>query len=129
VAGFPELPVFAQLSSYAKFLFGKGLIGEIYRPAAEVIVLPHLSETRRDILEATSQAGRELVQSMQISQATMERITQPMGGDFDSFADMANMFWKSCIQEGLTPREFHEKHFAAHSDSLDARPTEEEIAS
>ena len=32
VAGFPEASVFAQLTSYVNFLFGKGLVAEIYRP-------------------------------------------------------------------------------------------------
>ncbi len=119
VAGFPEISVFAQLSSYAKFLFGKSLVSEIYRPAAEMLSRPDLSETRNDILEATTQAGRELVQSTRISEQTMERITKPIGGDFDSMAKMANVFWKSCIREGLTPAEFHQKKLVPRPDSLE----------
>ena len=40
VAGFPEMSVFAQLTSYVNFLFGKGLVAEIYRPGAEMMSLP-----------------------------------------------------------------------------------------
>ncbi len=119
VAGFPELSVFAQLSSYVRFLFGKSLIAEIYRPAAEMISLPDLSEIRKDILDATTQGGRELIQSTRISEQTMARITKPIGGDFDSMAKMANVFWKSCIREGLTPAEFHQKKLVPRPDSLE----------
>lgn len=117
VAGFPEQSVFDQLSSYVNFLFGKSLLAEIYRPAAEVMNRPEFSEVARDILEATAEAGRNLVQSEEISQATMDRITQPFG-DSDALAKMANVFWKSCIREGLSPREFHEKNMIPRPDSL-----------
>ena len=55
MAGFPEMSVFAQLTSYVNFLFGKGLVAEIYRPGAEMMSQPELSETTKDILEATAQ--------------------------------------------------------------------------
>lgn len=119
VAGFPEPSVFEQLSSYVNFLFRKGLVAEIYRPGAEVLTLPELSEKAGDILEATAQAGRELVQSMKVSQATMERISQPMGGDFDTFCKMANLFWKSCIKEGVTPAEFQQMNLVPRPDSIE----------
>jgi len=119
VAGFPEPSVFAQLSSYVRFLFGKSLVAEIYRPAAELMSLPEMTEKAKDILEATAHAGRELVQSKKISQMTMERISQPLMEDFDSFAEMANVFWKSCIEEGLTPLEFHQRNLVPRPDSLE----------
>jgi len=118
------MSVFAQLSSYVNFLFGKrlnakGLIAEIYRPAAESLNRPELAETAKEILEATTQAGRELVQSFKISEATMERVTKPVGGDFDAHAKMANAFWKTCIREGVTPQEFSRKNMMPRPDSLD----------
>jgi len=116
VAGFPEASVFAQLSSYAKFLFQKGLIGEIYRPGAEG--MPRAPEIRKDILDATAQAGRELVQSSKISEATMARITQPIA-DFDASAKLTNAFWKTCIQEGVSPREFEQKNMIPRPDSIE----------
>lgn len=119
VAGFPEPAVFDQLSSYARFLFGKSLLAEIYRPAAESMTRPDLRESMNDILDATTQAGRELVQTMKVSEATMARITRPFGGDFDSHAKMANAFWKTCIREGVTPREFEEKGMVPRPDSID----------
>ena len=44
VAGFPEMSVFDQLSSWARFIFGmsESLVAEIYRPAAESMMLPFL---------------------------------------------------------------------------------------
>ncbi|MCA1961496.1 MAG: hypothetical protein LDL33_11950 [Desulfomonile sp.] len=92
--------------TYVRFLFGKGLIAEIYRPAAESLMRPEMAETRRDILDALTQAGREPVQSRRISPAIMERITRPIGGDFDAFAKMANVFWKTCIREGINRKLF-----------------------
>ncbi len=119
VAGFPEPSVFDQLSLYVNSLFGKGLLAEIYRPGAEMLTLPELAKTKKDILEATVQAGREIVQSGSICARAMERITQPIGGDFDSFSAMTNLFWKSCIQEGLTPREFHQRNLIPRPDSIE----------
>jgi multimeric flavodoxin WrbA/putative sterol carrier protein len=119
VAGFPEASVFAQLSSYVNFLFSKGLVAEIYRPAAESMRLPQFSEITKEILEATEQGGRELVQSMKLSEETMARITRPIADDFDSMAKMANAFWKTCIREGLTPREFDERHLIPRPDSIE----------
>ena len=119
VAGFPEMSVFSQLTSYMNYLLGKVLVAEIYRPGAEMMSLPQMSETTKNILEATVQGGRELVQSMKISQETMERITRPISGDFDSVAKMANLFWKSCIREGLTPKEFHQRKLMPRPDSIE----------
>jgi multimeric flavodoxin WrbA/putative sterol carrier protein len=119
VAGFPEASVFAQLSSFVNFLYGKDLLTEIYRPSAEAMTRPDLREAMKDILDALTQAGRELVQSMKVTEATMQRITQSFGGDFDTHAKMANAFWKTCIQEGVTPREFAEKGMMPRPDSID----------
>lgn len=119
VAGFPEASVFAQLTSYMNFLLGKLLVAEIYRPGAEMMTLPNLSETTKDILEATVQGGRELVQSMNISEATMARITRPIADNFDDMANMANIFWKSCIREGVTPAEFEQRNLVPRPDSID----------
>ena len=110
VAGFPEASVFNYLSTYANMLFGKGLLAEIYRPAAELLTLPPFHEKAQAILKATEQGGQELVQSMKISKETIGIITQPVVEDFDSFADMANSFWKVCIDERMTPFEFHQKN-------------------
>ena len=109
VAGFPESSVFSYLSSYVNMLFGKGLLAEIYRPASEIITLPVFQDKAQGILTATTQGGRELIQSSKISKDTINKITKPIVEDFDSFATMANSFWETCIQEGVTPSEFQKK--------------------
>lgn len=120
VAGFPELSVFDELSRYVNFLFGQGLLAEIYRPGSEMLTLPELEGAKKEILEAAAGAGREIVQSGSICEATMDRITQPIGGDSESCAAMANLFWKTCIREGLTPEEFHRRDMIPRPDSIDA---------
>ncbi|MBW2623031.1 MAG: flavodoxin family protein [Deltaproteobacteria bacterium] len=78
VAGFAEDSVFDQLSSYVNFLYKKKLIAEIYRPAAETMVFPDFKEKLKGILQATEDAGQELVRSQKISPETMARIKQPL---------------------------------------------------
>ena len=120
VAGFPELKVFDQLSQYIRFLFGKGLRAEIYRPGAEALTRPELAETAKEIREAAVEAGRELVQHGSVPAATIERLTQPIGGDFEFTAKMANLFWKTCIREGITPKEFEERNMVPRPDSIES---------
>ncbi len=118
VAGFPEIQVFGELSRYVNFLFRDGLLAEIYRPGAEMLTLPEFAEARKEILEAATRAGSEIVQSGKVAPATIETITQPIGMDLDSFATMANLFWKTCIQEGVTPGEFHRNNLIPRPDSI-----------
>jgi putative sterol carrier protein len=120
VAGFPELKVFDQLSQYVKFLYGKGLRAEIYRPGAEAMTRPEFAETTKQILEATVQAGRELVEHGSVSAATIERLNQPIGGDLEFTAKTANLFWKTCIREGVTPKEFQERNLVPRPDSIES---------
>jgi hypothetical protein len=80
---------------------------------------PFLKEKADDILYAATQAGRELVQSMKISPETMGRITQPLV-DAQFFAGVANIMWKTCIAERVTPKEFSERKMIPRPDSLDS---------
>ena len=117
VAGFLEMSVFDQLSNYVQFLFGRHrkLLAEIYRPAAEM--LSRIEDKKEEVFEATIQAGRELVTSRQISTETLNQIQQPIL-DFQTFAQMGNLFWKTCIAEGVTPKEFREKDMIPRPDSI-----------
>ena len=119
VAGFLEMSVFDQLSNYVQFLFGRNrrLLAEIYRPAAEM--LSRIEDKKEEVLEATIQAGRELVTSRQVSTETLNRIQQPII-DFQTFALMGNLFWKTCIAEGVSPREFREKDMIPRPDSIES---------
>jgi multimeric flavodoxin WrbA len=119
VAGFPDMEVFDQLSAYARFLFGKigGLAAEIYRPAAEILSLPQLKPKADDIFEAAIQAGRELVSSGAPTPETLERISQPLM-DQDQAVAMANMFWRTAIAEGVTPKTFRKKNMVPRPGSI-----------
>ncbi len=119
VAGFIELEVFDQLSNYVQFLFGRynRLLAEIYRPGAEM--LSRSEDKKKAVLQATVQAGRELVDSRRVSTETLNLIQQPIG-DFDTFARMGNLFWKTCIAEGVTPKEFKEKNMVPRPDSMES---------
>ncbi|RLB14329.1 MAG: flavodoxin family protein [Deltaproteobacteria bacterium] len=111
VAGFPEPQVFNQLSAWVNFVYGQYgiVVGEIYRPLAEVLDLPFFREKVDDIFSATEQAGKEIVQAGKISPETMARITQPIVDDKKEFYEMGNKMWEACIEKGLTPKEFMEQ--------------------
>ena len=117
VAGFPEMSVFDQLSNYVRFLFNRlgRLRAEIYRSAAETLFW--VRDKKEDVFEATIQAGRELVNAKCISTETLNRIQQPIM-DPSTFAHIANSFWKTCIAEQVTPKEFREKKIIPRPDSL-----------
>lgn len=118
VAGFVEMSVFDLLSSYINFLFGRNdrLLAEIYRPAAET--LSRIEGIQQDVFEATNLAGRELVESRRVSNETLNRIQQPLI-DFHTFAQIGNLYWKTCIAEGVTPKEFGEKDMVPRPDSIE----------
>ena len=121
VAGFPEMSVFDQLSSWVRFIFGRNgnLVAEIYRPAAESMTSPFFQDKARQIMQAIRKAGQELVQSMEISEKTLALVTQDFVGDKKSFREMGNLFWKSCIAEGVTPKEFAERDLIPRPDSVE----------
>lgn len=121
VAGFPEEAVFEQLSSWVNFIYGRSeaLVAEIYRPCAEPMTAPVFKEKEKEILGATTQAGREIVKSMKISPETMARITQVIIEDKETFSKIGNLMWKTCIAEGITPKEFGEKGLTPRPDSIE----------
>ena len=122
VSGMPDKNHFSALSAHMKYLCaspGRRLLAEIYRPTAEAMTSPFLEEKVKDILDATAQAGRELVRSMIISSETMGRVTQPLV-DPQFFAGIGNLMWKTCIAEGVIPKEFAEKKMIPRPDSLES---------
>lgn len=101
VSGMPDEDHFGALSAHVRYLYaspGRSLLAEIYRPAAEAMTSPFLKDKADDILDATTQAGRELVRSMKVSPETLKRITQPMV-DAQSFVEVVNDMWKTIIAE------------------------------
>jgi multimeric flavodoxin WrbA len=121
VAGFPEMAVFDLLSTWVRGSYGRAgtVVAEIYRPSAEAMTSAILREKARDILDATAQAGREIVGSMAVRPETLARIQQELVDDHDLWRRMANLYWKSCIAEGVTPREFEEKGMIPRPDSIE----------
>jgi NAD(P)H-dependent FMN reductase len=103
-AGFPHASVFDQLRDYARFLFGPGLVAELYRPGAESLDTPALAAVKADIADALRRAGEELAAGGRVAEETLARITQP-AGDEDALAGTANLFWRACREAGATPRE------------------------
>ena len=118
VAAFPEDEVFSQVSSYFRFVYGDQLVAEIYRSASEMIVQPFNHDILEDILDATKQAGEEIVRSLAVTAETRARITQSVG-DFESFAQVGNAMWKTCIAEEITPQEMEKKGVIPRPDSVE----------
>jgi multimeric flavodoxin WrbA len=121
VCGFPEESEFDALSKFVNSTRHKDItiVAEIYRPAAETMTSGFLQDKRNDILEATKLAGKELVLSGTVSPETMARIRQPLI-DPQTFADMGNIYWKTCIAERVTPKEFKEKNMVPRPDSIES---------
>ena len=93
-------------------------MAEIYRPMAEALTLPYFKDMSANILDATHQAGREIATSMSVSEETMARIGQPMVEDPGIFLNLGNLMWKTCIAEGITPKEFSSKGLIPRPDSI-----------
>jgi hypothetical protein len=94
-------------------------VAEIYRPAAESLVLPFFKEKSREILGAVKEAGQEIVKDMKVAPETLARVTQDIAGDKEVIRKMANLMWKSCIAERITVREFMERGVVPRPDSIE----------
>ncbi len=118
-AGFPEASVFDLLRSYVRFLFGESLIAEIYRPAAEMLARAGSNAEAADVLDALTQAGRELVEHQRVLPDTLRRTEQPLT-DYDGMAPLTNLFWQTCIDRGITLAEFRRKRIRLRPDSIES---------
>lgn len=120
VAGFPEHSVFDQLSSWARFIYGRfgGLAAEIYRPLSEGLTLPALKRASGEVLEATRLAGREIVQNGTVSQDTLSRVTRDLTDNPRLFLKAGDIMWRSCIREGLTLSEFSAKGMVPRPETI-----------
>ena len=120
VAGFPELSVFDELSHYVNFVYKNRLVAEIYRPGAEAMMGTGRNDVQESIAEAVQKAGSEIVENHSVSDDTMARIHQRVTNKSESFKGLANLFWKTCIEEGVTPKEFEKKGMIPRPDSLES---------
>lgn len=119
VAGFPEYSVFDQLSAYMNYLFGKHLRAEIYIPGAENLARKTDTLLIKSVLDAVTQGGRELIKNKAISAGTMKAINRPTI-DFKTMAALGNIFWQTCIDEGVTPKEFHKQGLVPRPNSMES---------
>ena len=121
VAGFSEVSVFDQLSQYVNFLYKNKLLCEIYRPAAETMMHIRNDATRALIAQAVQTAGQELVQNGSVDSETMAVIQQPLGlAKEEGFGGLGNLFWQTCIDEAVTPKEFEERGMIPRPDSIES---------
>jgi multimeric flavodoxin WrbA len=120
VCGFPELSEFNALSDYLNSTKHQDvqILAEIYRPAASMMNVKSFSKVTSDILNATAEAGRELVEKKQVTPETMERITQPLV-ETGLFAKIGNEAWNACIDAGVTPKTFREKELVPRPESIE----------
>ena len=117
VAGFPEPGVFNELSSWLKYIYKKDLIAEIYRPGAESLASSAFGSIKADIFDALKEAGREIILNQSVSVGVMKRITQPLA-DRETFQLLANMWWNTCIKEGVTVKEAAEKKLIPRAGNI-----------
>jgi multimeric flavodoxin WrbA len=120
VCGFPEASEFNAMLDFFIHTRHKNSnsVAAICRAGASLLSSPLLEGKAKDVLDATKQAGQELIKTMKIAPETMVRITQPLG-DVQSFAKMGNIYWKTCIAEGVTPKEFKDKKMVPRPNSLE----------
>ncbi len=121
VCGFPAMSAFGGLSHYVKFLFEEQeegrLWAEIYRPAAEFMY--RNVHKQKEILYATRQAGKELIQTQRVSSETLMRIEQPLSDNLSDFAKITNCMWNTCITEGITKKKFEKEDMMPRPDSIE----------
>ena len=120
VCGFPELSEFDALKEFFTRARHKNVtaVAAICRAGASLLSSPFLQDKAKDVLDATREAGRELVTSMKIAPETMARITQSLGNP-QLFCKMGNIYWKTCIAEGITPKVFNERNMVPRPGTLE----------
>jgi putative sterol carrier protein len=124
VAGFPDDTVFDQLSSWVNFIYGGDhpnggvLIAEVYRPMAEALTIPFFKDQAARILNATYRAGQEIVEGMRITEETMALVRQPMLENPADFLEVTNTMWQTCIDDGISPKEFGDGDRVPRPDSI-----------
>jgi multimeric flavodoxin WrbA len=120
VCGFPEHSEFDAMKDFFERTRDKNsqLVAVICRSAANLLSAPQVAAKAGDVLEATRQAGRELVRNMKIEPETMDRITRSLGNP-RSFRKMGNVYWKTCIAEKVTPKEYERRKMVPRPQNLE----------
>lgn len=98
--GFPEISHFDGLRQVFRHLEGNGqvpLIGELLMPGGELLKQEGLKEKAQVVLQATYQAGVEVVREGRVSKDTEAEIQKPLL-KADEMAEMANLWWDSYLE-------------------------------
>ena len=80
------------------------MLAEIYRPGAQALTLKQNQMIADDVYQAVIQAGNEIIRHGKVNATTMARIIQPLVAK-DAYSKFANLFWQSCIDEKITPKQ------------------------
>lgn len=97
VCAFPEREIFEPLSLTLKKIaidYHTEVIGEIYRPASEMLRGAAPSRVNKGFLEATFKAGQEIVKTGRISQETQKQLDKSAMNSM-LFRMLANRQWSS----------------------------------
>jgi multimeric flavodoxin WrbA len=114
VCGFPEVSHFGAASLHLHYLAnatgdkGLNIVAEIYRPASEVLNLPFCQEEIDRVLNATREAGRQVVERGVIDTRLIDEIAE-VKLDIPLFREQANMAWDHCVKNGITLPEFQDQ--------------------
>jgi len=120
VCGFPEMSEFDALRDFIHRTSDNHHqpLAVICRAGASLLSVPQLAAKSRDVLDATKQAGRELVKNMRVEPETMERITRSLGNP-KAFRKMGNLYWRTCIAEKITPKEYDRRKMVPRPQNLE----------
>ena len=121
VAGFPSDTAFEALSHYMRYLCGDKirLVAEIYRNGSEFMTKFFCRNRMNDILDATRQAGLELVRDGAIADVTLKRIRQPLMDNPHEMARIAAMAWDTMQDARMIPEVFEKRGRSPKPQSID----------
>jgi len=101
VCGFPEMEHFDALIKMFRLMSRtsqRPIIGEILRPASESLRFgKRIGQSCERVMDALSEAGREVVGQGYVSRATEQAISQPIFQDVRAFRQIGNQFWNTWI--------------------------------
>lgn len=93
VCGFWEQSMFEALSLTWRLCLGNDLIAEIYRHSSGFLSIPEFQPQTQAILDATAQAGEEVVRQGRVSPEGMAALTQPLAPP-EILARLLREFWQ-----------------------------------
>jgi multimeric flavodoxin WrbA len=121
VAGMPSMSEFEPISVWARTLLGRysTLIAEIYRTESELITRQKNFWKVGEVLEATVQAGREIIETGKIEHSTLDLVQQPIIGRPGGYSRLVEVMVSTCLDAGLSPKEYLNKGLRPRPGSID----------